>query len=260
MTARALHAPLGADPRRERWSEGPLTKAFEDAWAAWNGLPTRRVLGWTGAALAALEFFAGVRGETVLCPSNTFMATPLTAHRRAGARSSSSTATATTSACRSRTSSARCTGTSRRRRSSCTSAATSPSIRANRRALPQRGDRADRGLRPRPRRRVERPPAGHVRRRRHLVVRANEDDLHRRRRHARLEARGRDRVRARLPQLRQARTTQVHGPELPAERVHRRARDRAGRAARRDRRVEERGRAHAARSRSTRRACSCPTA
>ena len=43
-----------------------------------------RVRGWTGAALAALEF-AGVRGETVLCPSNTFMATPL-AVLQAGAR------------------------------------------------------------------------------------------------------------------------------------------------------------------------------
>ena len=48
----------------------------------------------------------GVRGETVLCPSNTFMATPLARSPRAR-RSSSSTATVTTSACRSRTSSAR---------------------------------------------------------------------------------------------------------------------------------------------------------
>jgi len=31
---------------------------------------------WGGAALAALEFF-NVKGKTVLCPSNTFMATPL---------------------------------------------------------------------------------------------------------------------------------------------------------------------------------------
>ena len=35
---------------------------------------------WAGGALAALEF-AEVRGETVLCPSNTFMATPLAAIR-----------------------------------------------------------------------------------------------------------------------------------------------------------------------------------
>jgi dTDP-4-amino-4,6-dideoxygalactose transaminase len=33
---------------------------------------------WSGAAVAALEY-AGVRNEKVLCPSNTFMATPLSA-------------------------------------------------------------------------------------------------------------------------------------------------------------------------------------
>ena len=61
-----------------RWSEGDLTSAFEQAWADWNGTGSVAFGGWTGAALAALEF-AGVRGETVLCPSNTFMATPLAA-------------------------------------------------------------------------------------------------------------------------------------------------------------------------------------
>jgi perosamine synthetase len=61
-----------------RWSEGDLTQAFETAWSAWNGTGAVAFGGWTGAALAALEF-AGVRGETVLCPSNTFMATPLAA-------------------------------------------------------------------------------------------------------------------------------------------------------------------------------------
>ena len=62
----------------QRWSEGPLTERFEAAWSAWNGLGAVATSGWTGAAMAALEF-AGVRGETVLCPSNTFMATPLAA-------------------------------------------------------------------------------------------------------------------------------------------------------------------------------------
>src|SRR3954467_3443357 len=61
-----------------RWSDGPLTERFEAAWSQWNGLDSVAFSGWTGAALAALEF-AGVRGETVLCPSNTFMATPLAA-------------------------------------------------------------------------------------------------------------------------------------------------------------------------------------
>ena len=68
----------------QRWTEGPLTERFEAAWAEWNELGAVAFSGWTGAALAALEF-AGVRGETVLCPSNTFMATPLAA-LQAGAR------------------------------------------------------------------------------------------------------------------------------------------------------------------------------
>jgi perosamine synthetase len=60
----------------ERWSEGELTERFESAWAQLHGLGSVATGGWTGAALAALDF-AGVRGEKVLCPSNTFMATPL---------------------------------------------------------------------------------------------------------------------------------------------------------------------------------------
>jgi perosamine synthetase len=67
----------------ERWSEGELVAEFETAWGAWNDLDAVAFASWSGAALAALEF-AGVRGETVLCPSNTFMATPLLA-LRAGA-------------------------------------------------------------------------------------------------------------------------------------------------------------------------------
>jgi dTDP-4-amino-4,6-dideoxygalactose transaminase len=62
----------------QRWSEGPLTERFEQTWAAWNGLESVAFSGWTGAAMAALSY-AGVQGETVLCPSNTFMATPLAA-------------------------------------------------------------------------------------------------------------------------------------------------------------------------------------
>jgi dTDP-4-amino-4,6-dideoxygalactose transaminase len=68
----------------QRWSEGPVVDGFEQSWSAWNELPSVAFSGWTGAALAALEF-VGVRGTTVLCPSNTFMATPLAA-LAAGAR------------------------------------------------------------------------------------------------------------------------------------------------------------------------------
>jgi dTDP-4-amino-4,6-dideoxygalactose transaminase len=73
-----LHALWDEVIASQRWSEGPLTERFEAAWKAWNGLEAVAFGGWTGAALATLEF-AGVRGETVLCPSNTFMATPLAA-------------------------------------------------------------------------------------------------------------------------------------------------------------------------------------
>jgi len=62
----------------EQWSEGSKLDAFERRWAEWNGLGSVGMSSWAGGALAALEF-AGVRGETVLCPSNTFMATPLAA-------------------------------------------------------------------------------------------------------------------------------------------------------------------------------------
>jgi len=72
-----LHALWDGILDDEVWSDGPLVKAFEAAWSAWNGLPAVATSSWTGAALAALEFFE-VRGKTVLCPSNTFMACPLT--------------------------------------------------------------------------------------------------------------------------------------------------------------------------------------
>ena len=67
-----------------RWSEADMAARFEAAWEAWNEAPAVAVSSWAGGAMAALHF-AGVEGETVLCPSNTFMATPLAAIR-AGAR------------------------------------------------------------------------------------------------------------------------------------------------------------------------------
>lgn len=69
---------------REGWSGGTLTDQFEEAWERWNGLPAVATSSWTGAALAAFEFYE-LRSRTVLCPSNTFMATPL-ALQAVGAR------------------------------------------------------------------------------------------------------------------------------------------------------------------------------
>ena len=60
------------------WSEGEMTKRFESAWAAHNGAEALATSSWAGGAMAALKF-AEVENATVLCPSNTFMATPLAA-------------------------------------------------------------------------------------------------------------------------------------------------------------------------------------
>jgi dTDP-4-amino-4,6-dideoxygalactose transaminase len=79
-----LHELIDEVLDSEQWSEGPMVARLEQAWADSNGLPAVALSSWAGGALAALHF-AGVEGETVLCPSNTFMATPLAAIR-AGAR------------------------------------------------------------------------------------------------------------------------------------------------------------------------------
>ncbi|HEY6785369.1 MAG TPA: DegT/DnrJ/EryC1/StrS family aminotransferase, partial [Gemmatimonadales bacterium] len=78
-----LHALIDEVIDSGHWSEGEMTRRFEAAWEAYNGVPAVATGSWSGGALAALHF-AGVQGETVLCPSNTFMATPLAA-LRAGA-------------------------------------------------------------------------------------------------------------------------------------------------------------------------------
>ena len=61
-----------------RWSEASMNERFEQAWAARNDASAVAMSSWAGGAMAALQF-ARVRAETVLCPSNTFMATPLAA-------------------------------------------------------------------------------------------------------------------------------------------------------------------------------------
>ena len=73
-----LHALIDEVLDSQRWTEAEMVRRFEAAWEEWNGLPAVAVSSWAGGALAALEF-AEVRGATVLCPSNTFMATPLAA-------------------------------------------------------------------------------------------------------------------------------------------------------------------------------------
>ncbi|HEY5188121.1 MAG TPA: DegT/DnrJ/EryC1/StrS family aminotransferase [Solirubrobacteraceae bacterium] len=75
-----FHALIDEVLDSNRWSEAGMNARFEAAWEAWNGLGAVAMSSWAGGALAALHF-AGVAGETVLCPSNTFMATPLAAIR-----------------------------------------------------------------------------------------------------------------------------------------------------------------------------------
>jgi dTDP-4-amino-4,6-dideoxygalactose transaminase len=76
--AAKLHAYWDEIFASQQWTEAKFTKLFEEKWTAYNRLPSVSFSSWGGAALAALEFFK-IRGKTVLCPSNTFMATPYSA-------------------------------------------------------------------------------------------------------------------------------------------------------------------------------------
>jgi len=67
----------------QQWSEGKFIKMFEEKWSEYNQLHSVAFSSWAGAALAALEFF-NIKGKTVLCPSNTFMATPLSVIKAGG--------------------------------------------------------------------------------------------------------------------------------------------------------------------------------
>lgn len=81
--AARLHAMWDEILTSQRWTEGPFTARFEELWSAWNGLSSVATASWSGAALAALEYF-DVRDRVVLCPSNTFMATPLSVLKAGG--------------------------------------------------------------------------------------------------------------------------------------------------------------------------------
>ena len=58
------------------WSEGKFTREFEEKWSDYNQLSTVSFSSWAGAAEAALKFF-DIENEIILCPSNTFQATPM---------------------------------------------------------------------------------------------------------------------------------------------------------------------------------------
>lgn len=67
----------------QKWAEGKFTRLFEEKWEKWNDLPAVATSSWAGAAMACLEYFK-VRGKKVLCPTNTFMATPLSVVKAGG--------------------------------------------------------------------------------------------------------------------------------------------------------------------------------
>ncbi len=75
-----LHGLIDEVLDSNRWAEADMNDRFEAAWEAHNEAPAVALSSWAGGAMAALHF-AQVQGETVLCPSNTFMATPLAAIR-----------------------------------------------------------------------------------------------------------------------------------------------------------------------------------
>ena len=220
-------------------------------WAPWNGLPAVALSSWAGAALAALEF-AGVRGETVLCPSNTFMATPLAAICRRAPRSVRRLQPRRPLHVVRGLRGARPSGTSRTPRSSSTSAATSPSTPSG--SPPTAARRASSCSRTAPTPTAPTGTAarpGHLRRRGRLLVLRDQDDLDRRGRRARLGERELIEFAARFRNYGKP-AHEVDGPQLPDERVHRGARPRPDRAPGGDRRLEERLRARASRPAASR--------
>jgi perosamine synthetase len=58
------------------WSHGKYTEIFEEKWSIYNNLDSVSFSSWAGAAEAVLKFY-NLEGETILCPSNTFQATPM---------------------------------------------------------------------------------------------------------------------------------------------------------------------------------------
>ncbi len=71
-----LHSYWDTIIESQQWTEAYFTRLFEEKWANYNNLNSVAFGSWSGAALAAIRYFK-LAGETVLCPSNTFIATPL---------------------------------------------------------------------------------------------------------------------------------------------------------------------------------------
>ena len=79
-----IHEAFDKIVTSNKWTESYYTELFENKWAEYNRLQSAAFSSWSGAALAVMDFY-NLKGKIVLCPSNTFMATPL-AIEHAGAK------------------------------------------------------------------------------------------------------------------------------------------------------------------------------
>ena len=66
------------------WSDGSLTRRFEEDFSAFVNLPHSVATSSGGMALLGLLEYVDVRGAEVIVPTNTFMATPLAVKRAGG--------------------------------------------------------------------------------------------------------------------------------------------------------------------------------
>jgi perosamine synthetase len=71
-----LHEYLDDILTNNKWSEGKYLKMFEDKWSEHVGAHSVAFSSWYSASQAVMKFYQ-LKGRTVFCPSNTFMATPL---------------------------------------------------------------------------------------------------------------------------------------------------------------------------------------
>ena len=58
------------------WTEGKFTKKFEEDWSIYNSKKTISFSSWAGAAEAVIKYY-NLKNQIILCPSNTFQATPM---------------------------------------------------------------------------------------------------------------------------------------------------------------------------------------
>lgn len=58
------------------WSHGKYTEIFEEKWSKYNNINSVSFSSWAGAAESVIKYF-NLSKKLILCPSNTFQATPM---------------------------------------------------------------------------------------------------------------------------------------------------------------------------------------